>query len=436
MFILFIEFAASILEGYIGIRFAGLLFENKFKKSKAIIITFISSFFLAIIVTILNMVKLFSCITIIFGIFSISIIVFLIYNCKIPHAFLITCFYFICLNYLDFFAITIASFLLQDSNYPKIVTTYYSYLRIKQLFICKLLLIIFYYNIKRFFKKKFHISSFNHYVILSLICGIGTIYLINSSFAKIYPSNFKDWLIFSIIFILAWLLLFFYEQFKYEKKEENFLHSRNSLLEKNFKELNLLYSANAQAYHDFNNHINILQHLLIKKDTSTALNYLNSINQPTKCLLSHTWTGNDIIDIILNNKLKIMDDNCIDYKINVEFPNNSNLQPNDICSILANLLDNAIEACNRNLKKSNKWINITIRIINAMLIFKIENGNEIEPKIQNMHFITSKKEKQFHGWGLKCVENVITKYQGNMTYAIKQNSFQIIILLNYDIKNS
>lgn len=69
-----------------------------------------------------------------------------------------------------------------------------------------------------------------------------------------------------------------------------------------------------------------------------------------------------------------MDDNCIDYKINVEFPNNSNLQPNDICSILANLLDNAIEACNRNLKKSNKWINITIRIINAMLIFKIENG--------------------------------------------------------------
>lgn len=247
MFILFIEFAASILEGYIGIRFAGLLFENKFKKSKAIIITFISSFFLAIIVTILNMVKLFSCITIIFGIFSISIIVFLIYNCKIPHAFLITCFYFICLNYLDFFAITIASFLLQDSNYPKIVTTYYSYLRIKQLFICKLLLIIFYYNIKRFFKKRFHISSFNHYVILSLICGIGTIYLINSSFAKIYPSNFKDWLIFSIIFILAWLLLFFYEQFKYEKKEENFLHSRNSLLEKNFKELNLLYSANAQA---------------------------------------------------------------------------------------------------------------------------------------------------------------------------------------------
>ena len=207
-------------------------------------------------------------------------------------------------------------------------------------------------------------------------------------------------------------------------------------MEKNFKELNLLYSANAQAYHDFNNHINILQHLLIKKDTSTALNYLNSINQPTKCLLSHTWTGNDIIDIILNNKLKIMDDNCIDYKINVEFPNNSNLQPNDICSILANLLDNAIEACNRNLKKSNKWINITIRIINAMLIFKIENGNEIKPKIQNMHFITSKKEKQFHGWGLKCVENVITKYQGNMTYAIKKNSFQIIILLNYDIKDS
>lgn len=100
-----------------------------------------------------------------------------------------------------------------------------------------------------------------------------------------YPSNLKDWLIFSIIFILAWLLLFFYEQFKYEKKEENFLHNRNSLLEKNFKELNLLYSANAQAYHDFNNHINILQHLLIKKDTSTALNYLNSINQPTKCLL-------------------------------------------------------------------------------------------------------------------------------------------------------
>ena len=91
--IMVIETLATILEGYIGIMFAGLLLESKYEERKLRLLAVTASFFLAVVVSLLNHVELFSYITIVFGIVSISIIVFFLYKCKYSHAFMIICFY-------------------------------------------------------------------------------------------------------------------------------------------------------------------------------------------------------------------------------------------------------------------------------------------------------------------------------------------------------
>lgn len=431
-----IEILATILEGYIGIKFAGLLLESKYEERKLSLIAVIISSILAIFVSFLNHVKLFSYITLVFGTVSISLVVLLLYKCKFSNAFMIVCFYFMCLSYLDFLAITLVGALLHDPDYSNIVVTSYGFLRIRQMFICKGILVIAYWCAKHFIIEKFKPNSFKHYVILTVAGGIGVIYLIQSSIELVNFVDVVNWIFFSVVIVLSWALVFLYEKSKHEEDMARFMEMRNSLLEENYRGLSGAYSANAKVYHDFNNHINILYQFLIRSDSRGALEYLDSISEPIKFLLERTWTGNEVIDVIINSKLKKMQENNIQTHINVEFPNNSDIMSSDICTILSNLLDNAIEACQRNQKSENKWINITIRRVNSMLIFKIENGNEIVPQTKNMRLVTSKTDVRFHGWGLKSVESAIKKYEGVMKHTIEESRFQVVVTLNYNIVES
>ena len=78
-----------------------------------------------------------------------------------------------------------------------------------------------------------------------------------------------------------------------------------------------------------------------------ALKYLDDLGTPIKTLIEKTWTSNEVIDVIINSKLEKMNEYGIHSNFNVEFPSNSNIQSQDICAILSNLLDNAIEACEK-----------------------------------------------------------------------------------------
>jgi len=139
------------------------------------------------------------------------------------------------------------------------------------------------------------------------------------------------------------------------------------------------------------------------------------------------------IDVVINSKLSKMKKEKIEASVNVEFPGNTDILQNDVCTILSNLLDNAIEACEKNKDLSNKWIKITIRTINEMILFKIENGLEEKPRFQNMKLITTKVDKTFHGWGMKSVETAIKKYDGVIQYDVEENKFSVVVTLNFNL---
>ena len=93
-----------------------------------------------------------------------------------------------------------------------------------------------------------------------------------------------------------------------------------------------------------NNHLNALYQLIDLGNTEEAKEYIQEISKPTLKLSNIIWTGIDVVDVVINSKLEEMRKKGIEADIDVEFPNNSNIRSNDICTILANLLDNAIEA--------------------------------------------------------------------------------------------
>ena len=431
-FTIFFEYVATVIEAYIGVRFLGVFFENKLEKKKEYLISFITSIAIAAIVLIFNSISLFSYITLVLGVVFVTIVSWKIYNGKLGHMFLFSSIYFMCINYLDFFLITLMGTLLQEPKYSQYIVSGYSELRLIQVFINKVALIIAYLLIRHFVKTKFRKDSIKHYLVLMVIGTFGVINLVKSTLSNLTSRDMKGWIVFSIILFMAVELVVMYERRQHELDMLHFMQMKSQLVEENYKTLNKIYNTNSKTYHDFNNHITVLYQFLLNNEVNRALKYLDDLGTPIKTLIEKTWTSNEVIDVIINSKLEKMNEYGIHSNFNVEFPSNSDIQSQDICAILSNLLDNAIEACEKNKVASNKWINLTIRVINAMIVIKVENSMEVKPIIKNNNLLTSKADDKLHGWGIKIVKSAVEKYGGVIKYTVSEDKFRVVVTLNYN----
>ena len=120
----------------------------------------------------------------------------------------------------------------------------------------------------------------------------------------------------------------------------------------------------------------------------------------------------------------------IKTKVRIEYPHNTNIRSVDLTTILGNLLDNALEAA-KTAPDNVRFLNLTVRRINAMLIIKVENGYGNAPKRESGNLITSKADKAFHGWGLKSVQTAADRYDGTITTDYKDGVFKSVVTLSF-----
>ena len=99
---------------------------------------------------------------------------------------------------------------------------------------------------------------------------------------------------------------------------------------------------------------------------------------------------------------------------NVDYPVDCHITSSDMVIILANLLDNAIEACSKIENSSERKIRLVIRRINAMVMIKVENPCPQAPEVVGGKLMTNKKNKYDYGWGRVNVEDTAQKYEGSL----------------------
>ena len=100
----------------------------------------------------------------------------------------------------------------------------------------------------------------------------------------------------------------------------------------------------------------------------------------------------------------------------------------DMSSILANILDNAIEACDK-MTSNKKYIKLTSMWADDMFVIICENSKENEVKKIGDRFITDKLNKSEHGIGIKSVEKSIKNYDGNMMIFCDDSLFKVKIMI-------
>lgn len=222
---------------------------------------------------------------------------------------------------------------------------------------------------------------------------------------------------------------------EFRMKSEN--QAMNSVLQRQYDQYRLAQDnidLLRREFHDLKHYM-----IAIRSETDPKLreHYLEELEHSIMMQESLTNTGNKVLDVILTTK----NSHCIQKKITFSCMADGNLvnfmDVKDICSIFGNTMDNAIECVEKFDDPEKRVINLSMYQKNQFLMIQVENYYDSELTFSDSLPKTTKKNKSYHGYGLKSIKLAAEKYNGSMTIYGKDHWFtlQILIPIKDFIKN-
>lgn len=179
--------------------------------------------------------------------------------------------------------------------------------------------------------------------------------------------------------------------------------------------------------HDFRNGIDCLCGMIEQGDCSGALEHAKQFKErKVNTILSQVQCSSTMLNAVVNAKFNDAQSKGIDTSLRlvVQIPHDLEF---DLSIILSNLLDNAIEACEKN--PSNAQILLTISEEAGYYRLVVRNTITSSVLKKNQELTTRKANKKLHGWGLRSVTDLVSKRNGWIDFYEKDGMFYVDILL-------
>lgn len=208
----------------------------------------------------------------------------------------------------------------------------------------------------------------------------------------------------------------------------------NTLLNEQFlaQENNLKHMTNTQkniqsVIHDVNKQLIYIEKCIVENSSQDAVIHINQTLQTVHNSYHLINTGNLIIDALVGYTLNTAKHRKIDVTHQIHaVPNNISIERYDLCILMGNILDNAIEAV-EGVRQKTKWIKINIHSKKNFLIIQVINPYEI-PHIESK---SCRHDCKTHGYGLDNIRSVADKYGGSMSILKNESTFDIIAVLPF-----
>ena len=187
-----------------------------------------------------------------------------------------------------------------------------------------------------------------------------------------------------------------------------------------------------QIRHDLKNQLAYLKILFENNDSEAVERFFADIDAELQSAVAYIDCGNKIISAILNMKKAKAEKSGYLFRTDIVVPNELPFPDTDVCSILANLLDNAIEAM-ENYKIKSGYIDISAKVGGDYLYIAVTNPvpREAEENKENiLRLLTTKNDKNLHGMGTKIVKRLAAKYNGAAIFEIENGKFEAEIMLD------
>lgn len=254
--------------------------------------------------------------------------------------------------------------------------------------------------------------------------GIGTVGYMVKSF-------YYDWHIF--VYYIASIALGFvimYEASLYvrrkmakEVQRENYaLNIENAVMKEYYETLSNQIDKNKKFHHDIDNHMGTLKSMIDENVSKEAVTeYANEIKEEYKEIGALEYCTNPVVNAVIQNKSKQCRQLGIKFDTQIERFDISKFKETDFIALMANVLDNAIEECER-IDFKKKIVRLKMGSLGNNLFIKVENSTD---KTADMlgSLTTSKEDKESHGVGMKIIKEIVKKYKGEYIVDIQDGMF-------------
>ena len=181
-----------------------------------------------------------------------------------------------------------------------------------------------------------------------------------------------------------------------------------------------------KSRHDIHHHINVVYQLAKENKIEQLIEYLEEYNKIDSTKEPMVYCNNSTVDAILNHYILLAKDNGIEVHLNVALPEELKIRDTDLCIVIGNLLENAIEASE---KEENKRIKLRINRSNEYICMLVSNLYNGEIKKGHSGYYSRKREFKDTGIGLSSVSAVVEKYDGRMEIDHTNGEFNVFIMM-------
>lgn len=225
-----------------------------------------------------------------------------------------------------------------------------------------------------------------------------------------------------IVLILYWLVnIVIKEQNQKNISQLLSMHLENQI--EYYEKVNERYTTIRRLNHDFKNHLLCLRSLIGENENQKALMYIDDVEKMIASRKLNYDTGNIIADIILNNKSSDAEQCNAKIVFDGVIPS-SGIANADLCVIIANALDNAVEACAKDETNSEKTISVNSVFKQGYFILRVVNPVFEHVEIKDKYNMkTTKSDKSHHGFGVANMISISEKYNGGVHISSDDKSF-------------
>lgn len=201
---------------------------------------------------------------------------------------------------------------------------------------------------------------------------------------------------------------------------------QNDLVTRHCDEVQNIYRTMRGWRHDYHNHIQTL--LALAGDEEKTREYLLRLNEDLTQVDAVLKTGNVMVDAILNSKLSLIRSKGIAANARAVVPPELSVSEIDLCVVIGNLLDNAMEACLRQPEGEERFIRVFLGVMKRQLYLSVSNSMGGMARKAGGRYLSSKNSAT-HGFGLLRVDRIAEKYGGYVNRQSEEGVFATELLL-------
>lgn len=207
---------------------------------------------------------------------------------------------------------------------------------------------------------------------------------------------------------------------------------QSDLLEKQLQEIQNLYRQVRGWRHDYRNHIHNMKIQLTGGNYEKLSDYLDQLADDLDSVDTVIKTGNVMADAILNSKLSTAGRLNVRLNVKANVPAGLPMSDVELCSVLGNLLDNAVEACAA-LPEAERFMRVYIGTLKGQFYLSVQNAAGQVRREKGVYLSTKESAGKRHGYGLLRIDRIARKYGGYVNRQNEEGIFATELMIPLDV---